>query len=178
MYCCYKILTKKYRGNKSLSFPPPWTCQNPIPSLRASDTFLLLGDPGLLINLPRNWLSHLLLLPSIFPSKRVFSDVTNTLNWCHCNVPVSLPQWFPDPDSTKSHLLLLIHWHRGSCLCSSNFISLHFSQITTVFLFVERLWLIPFLGTLQILFLLFGKFVPRNFTFKLQFGCLWSSLMI
>ena len=38
---------KEYRGKKSLSFPL-WEFQTP----------LSLGTPGLLINLPRNWLSH------------------------------------------------------------------------------------------------------------------------
>ena len=31
---------------------------DPMSSLRAPNTFLLLGDPGLLINLPRNWFSQ------------------------------------------------------------------------------------------------------------------------
>ena len=39
---------KECRGEESLSFLPPWEFQTP----------LSLGTPGLLINLPRNWLSH------------------------------------------------------------------------------------------------------------------------
>ena len=52
--------TKECRGKKqrSLSFPPPWESQIPISSLKAPDFFLLLGDPGDLINLPTNWLSQ------------------------------------------------------------------------------------------------------------------------
>ena len=37
-----------WRKKESLSFLPPWEFQTP----------LFLGTPGLLINLPRNWLSH------------------------------------------------------------------------------------------------------------------------
>ena len=43
---------------KSLFFSPSWELQTPISTLRAPDPFLLLGDPGLLINLPRNLLSQ------------------------------------------------------------------------------------------------------------------------
>ena len=43
---------------KNLSFSPPWELLTPMSSLRDPDPSLLLGDPGLLINLPRNWLSH------------------------------------------------------------------------------------------------------------------------
>ena len=43
---------------RNLSFPPPWEVQTRISSSRAPDHFPLLGDPGLLINLPRNWFSH------------------------------------------------------------------------------------------------------------------------
>ena len=39
---------KECRGGKSLSFLPPWEFQTP----------LSMGTPRLLINLPRNWLSH------------------------------------------------------------------------------------------------------------------------
>ena len=39
---------KECRGKKSLSILPPWEFQTP----------LSLGTPGLLINLPRNWLSQ------------------------------------------------------------------------------------------------------------------------
>ena len=53
----YIILTKECR-KKPLSFPPPWEFQTLISSLRAPDSFLLLGDLGLLINLPRDWLSQ------------------------------------------------------------------------------------------------------------------------
>ena len=42
-----------------VSFSLPWEFQTPISSSRASDPSLLLGDPGLLINLPRNWLFQL-----------------------------------------------------------------------------------------------------------------------
>ena len=45
-------------GKKSLSFSP-WEPQTPFFFFRAPDPFLLLGDPGLLSNLPRNWLSQL-----------------------------------------------------------------------------------------------------------------------
>ena len=41
-----------------MSFPPSWDFQTPISTSRAPDPFLLLGDPELLINPPRNWLSH------------------------------------------------------------------------------------------------------------------------
>ena len=54
----YWTQLKECRQKKSLSFPPPWEFQTRICTSRASDPFLLLGDPGLLINLPRNWLSQ------------------------------------------------------------------------------------------------------------------------
>ena len=47
--------TKKCR-KKSLSFPTPWELQTPISPSRAPDPSLLLGDPRLLIDLPRHWL--------------------------------------------------------------------------------------------------------------------------
>ena len=56
---------------KSSSFLPPWEFQTPISTLRALDPFLLLGDPGLLISLPRNWLSFVVV--DSFISGRFFS---------------------------------------------------------------------------------------------------------
>ena len=55
IHYCYIILTKECR-KKLLSFPPPWEFQTPISSLRAPDPYLLLEDPVLLLNLPRNLL--------------------------------------------------------------------------------------------------------------------------
>ena len=52
---CY-TKTKQCR-KEHLSFPP-WEPQTPFSFSRAPDPFLLLRNPGLLINLPRNWLSH------------------------------------------------------------------------------------------------------------------------
>ena len=51
--------TEECRGKKKrcLSSPPPWEFQTPISASRAPDPSLL-GDPGLLINLPGNWLSQ------------------------------------------------------------------------------------------------------------------------
>ena len=43
---------------KCLSFFSTWELQTPVSSLKAPDPFLLLRDPGLLINLPRNWFSQ------------------------------------------------------------------------------------------------------------------------
>ena len=43
---------KKFVLFSSLRIPDPCLC------FKTPDPFLLLGDPGLLINLPRNWLSH------------------------------------------------------------------------------------------------------------------------
>ena len=55
----YVTKTKECREKKiHLSFPLPWEFQTPISSLRVLDPSLLLRDPGLLVNLPRNWLSH------------------------------------------------------------------------------------------------------------------------
>ena len=56
----YVTKTKECRGKKqrSLSFSPLWESQIPISSLKAPDIFLLLGDPGVLINLPTHWLSQ------------------------------------------------------------------------------------------------------------------------
>ena len=48
------------KKKKILCFSPPWELQTTISSLRTPDPFLLLGDPGFLINLPKNWLSLLL----------------------------------------------------------------------------------------------------------------------
>ena len=42
---------------RCLPFPLPWEFQTPISISRTPDPFLLPGDPRLLINLPRNWLS-------------------------------------------------------------------------------------------------------------------------
>lgn len=101
---------------------------------------------------------------------------------CHCNVPILPPQWLPAPHSTKSQLLTLVHWHRGSCLCRSDLISAHFPHFslatTAFFLFFKSFWLMSILGTFQILVLLFGKLIPRIFTLKFQPECFRSSLMI
>ena len=51
-------LPQSYVGKNSLSFSP-WEPQIPFFFLRAPDPFLFLRDPGLLSNLPRNWLSQL-----------------------------------------------------------------------------------------------------------------------
>ena len=47
---------KESDTTEQLDFPP-WEFLTPI-SLRALGPFLFLGDPGLVINLPRNWLSQ------------------------------------------------------------------------------------------------------------------------
>ena len=49
----------------------PLMPQTPFSFCRAPDPFLLLGDPGLLINLPRNRLSH----PNISITPQKFSSV-------------------------------------------------------------------------------------------------------
>ena len=46
------LAVQECRGEKSLSFSPPWEFQTPISTSRAPDPFLLLGNPGLLISLP------------------------------------------------------------------------------------------------------------------------------
>ena len=56
LFCC-AIISSGLK-EKTLSFSPPWELQNPISSSRAPDSFLLLRDRRLLINLPKNWLSH------------------------------------------------------------------------------------------------------------------------
>ena len=52
---CY--MTKQSKKKKKKFSLPPWEPQTPFSS-RAPDPLLLLGDPGLLINLFRNWASH------------------------------------------------------------------------------------------------------------------------
>ena len=47
------------KKKRCLFFPPPWEFQTTVCASRAPDSFLL-RDPRLLINLPRNWLSHTL----------------------------------------------------------------------------------------------------------------------
>ena len=49
---------KECRGKKNCPFLLLENSRPPITTLRATDPFLLCGDPELLINLPRNWLSH------------------------------------------------------------------------------------------------------------------------
>ena len=49
---------KECRGKKNCPFLLLENSRPPITTLRAADSFLLCGDPELLINLPRNWLSH------------------------------------------------------------------------------------------------------------------------
>ena len=44
-----------------MSLFPPWELQTCISSLKAPDPSLHLRDPGLLVNLPRNWSSQLFL---------------------------------------------------------------------------------------------------------------------
>ena len=51
--------------------------QTPISSSRAPDPFLFLGDPGLLLNLPRNWLSHFFFLECL----RDFDKISDILYW-------------------------------------------------------------------------------------------------
>ena len=60
---------------KSFSFPPPWKFQTTITSSRTPDPPLF-SDPGLLINLPRNWLSQELDHKESWESK----------NWCFWTV--------------------------------------------------------------------------------------------
>ena len=64
------LQTKECKGKKRcLSFLPPWEFQTP----------LSLGTPGLLINLPRNRLSH-----SCLPIKEVQSEVRNIRGEVRC----------------------------------------------------------------------------------------------
>ena len=49
---------KKKKKPRHLSIPSPWEFETPVSFLRAPDPSLLLGDPGRLISLPRNWLSE------------------------------------------------------------------------------------------------------------------------
>ena len=78
IYCCYIIAGTEFKGKhileqdelfccviissglkeKSLSFSSPWELQTPISSSRAPDLFLFFWDSGLLIHLPKNWLSQ------------------------------------------------------------------------------------------------------------------------
>ena len=68
---------------KSLSFSLPWELQTLIFSLRSLDWFLLLGDPRLLINMPRNWLSH------SSPSRGCFALLQLLpLEWYHVHIEV------------------------------------------------------------------------------------------
>ena len=53
----YVTKTRECR-KKSFSFFLPWEFQTPISSSEAPGSSLLLGDPGLLINLSKNWLSQ------------------------------------------------------------------------------------------------------------------------
>ena len=73
----YVTKTKECRGKKKrcLSIPPPWEFQIPISSSRALDPFFLFGDPGLLINLPRNLLSrlHQLIFQLVLPYTLYFT---------------------------------------------------------------------------------------------------------
>ena len=55
----YVTKTKKCR-KKSFSFFLPWEFQTPISSSEAPGSSLLLGEPGLLISLSKNWLSQLI----------------------------------------------------------------------------------------------------------------------
>ena len=64
LFCC-AIISSGLK-EKCLSFSLPWELQTPISFLRAPDPSLPLGDPGLLINLARNSLSH-------FPPRKLAS---------------------------------------------------------------------------------------------------------
>ena len=77
---------RNVEGKNSLSFPPPWQFQTPISSLKAPDPSLLLRDPGILINLPRNWLSHSCV--SSIPSHLVYS--TDLYSPSSCQLSSSL----------------------------------------------------------------------------------------
>ena len=67
LFCCAIISSGLIEKKKKLSFSLPWERQTPVFSLRVLNWFLLLGDPRILINLPKNWLSH-----SFISVKRLF----------------------------------------------------------------------------------------------------------
>ena len=53
----YVTKTKECGGKKTFVLLPR-EFQTPISTSGAPDPFLLFGDSGLLVNLPRNWLTH------------------------------------------------------------------------------------------------------------------------
>ena len=69
--------TKECRGKKRCLFFPSWESQTPFSSSEAPDPSVLLGDPGLLINLPRNWAPSLLKL-KMDPGHSETSQIENT----------------------------------------------------------------------------------------------------
>ena len=72
LFCCAIIrsglIEKQTNKQTKTSFSLPWERQTPIFSLRVLNWFLLIGDPRILINLPKNWLSHFFI-----SVKRLFS---------------------------------------------------------------------------------------------------------
>ena len=110
---------RNVEGKKSLSFPPPWEFQTPISSSKAPDPSFLLRDPGLLINLPRNWLSHSCV--SSFPSHLVYSTDLCSPSSCQlgyslysqetCCEPIrTLGLWGLGPWALSPELLLTGLW--------------------------------------------------------------------
>ena len=99
IHYCYIILTKECK-KQLLSFPPPWEFQTPISSLRAPDPYLLLEDPVLLLNLPRNLLcqfssvqllSHVRLFATPWTAAYQASlSITNSQS-----LPMNIHGWFP-----------------------------------------------------------------------------------
>ena len=57
-YFAVQLSALGLKKKKKLSFSVPLELQIPVSSLKAPDPSLFLGDPKLLINLLRNWLSH------------------------------------------------------------------------------------------------------------------------
>ena len=95
LFCCAIIssgLKEKKNKNKCLSFSPPWEFQTPISSSKAPDPSLLLGDLGLLINLPWNWLSHSYYWFELFPPTYHVSFNNHPWNY-----------WHPTPHNSVSH---------------------------------------------------------------------------
>ena len=121
----YVRKTKECRERKKKTFVLSSSLrilQTPFSSLRAPDLFLLLGDPGLLFNLPGNWLSHRSSqqVPRLFPDLLALAAIA-LFTWGASQlilIPVEiwkpLPEGNPSLASRQNHLRSLEkYWYTG-----------------------------------------------------------------
>ena len=122
MWLRLRNVEMKKKKKRCLSFPPPWELQTPSSSSRAPGPPLLLGDPQLPINLPRNWLSQFFLelflhwCPvAYWAPTNLESSSFSVISFCHFItvhgiLKIRILKWFAIPFSSgpqRFYLLLL-----------------------------------------------------------------------